>query len=366
MHTAIAIAAGGGGDAITAAVLAAAMPELRINAIMSFSWDRFMIDPTPGPRIRTDFEGWVDRGGVAEITSRSRLRTGHSTLPSLSVRIGLPLLLLEADQGAVGLARTITLAANEFGADQLVVVDVGGDILAEGHEPELRTPLADSLTLAAAVQTGIDTRVLVAALGLDGELSPIELRPRLDRLNAFVLRELGAADVMPFDDVWTWHPSEASGMLATAAKGWRGAVETQRNALIHISGDASLVYEVDAPKLADTSLAASVATTTSLDQAEQVLRECRSGLSELDIERRRAAGEHAKALTPTLKSLRIVDDYAAQARGRGADALTIRRVAELLSAIDPSAGDILRRLLARHRPDQFRPPLYTTTSGRTI
>ena len=33
--------------------------------------------------------------------------------------------------------------------DLLVGIDVGGDSLAEGHEPGLRSPLADSIMLAA-------------------------------------------------------------------------------------------------------------------------------------------------------------------------------------------------------------------------
>ncbi|MFE2999422.1 DUF1152 domain-containing protein [Nocardia sp. NPDC059246] len=90
MRTAIAIAAGGGGDAITAAMLAAAMPELGIAAIMSYSWDRFMIDPAPGPRERADFEGLIDRDGVAEIPETAALLRGTSPLPRLAGYISYP------------------------------------------------------------------------------------------------------------------------------------------------------------------------------------------------------------------------------------------------------------------------------------
>ncbi|WP_167491012.1 DUF1152 domain-containing protein [Nocardia terpenica] len=361
MGTAIAIAAGGGGDAVTAAVLASAMPHLHITAVMSYSWDRFMIDPRPGPRVRADFDGWVDRGGVAEITATTRLRTGRSTLPPLAGRIGLPLLLLEAAAGATGLAELIDHAATAFGAEEVVVVDVGGDILAEGHETGLRSPLADSLALAAAVRSGIGTRVLVAGIGLDGEVSCPELYARLDRLGARCAGELTAQDVASFGDIWSWHPSEVSGLLAAAAAGWRGAVETQRAALVELTDTAPRVYEVNAQALADSSLAAPLAATTSLDQAEQLLRERRNGRSELDVERRRAAGERAEVRTPTLESLDVIDHYVAHAADRGVDALTVRRVAELVSAIDPVATGALRELLARHRPDNFHPPLYTVT-----
>ncbi|APA97337.1 DUF1152 domain-containing protein [Nocardia seriolae] len=358
MRTAIAIAAGGGGDAVTAAMIASAMPELGIAAIMSYSWDRFMIDPTPGPRIRTDFVGLVDRGGVAEVRRTAALRHGTSTLPRLSDCVAQPLLLLEAAGGAKGMADLMRCAAAAFDADELIVVDVGGDIVAEGHESGLRSPLADSLALAAAVRSGIPTRVLIAGPGLDGELSSTEVHARIDTLGGRQVANLTSADAMPFEAVWSWHPSEATALLAAAALGWRGVVETQRDAIVNLTDASTRVYEVNAQGLMNSSLAVPLSSTNSLDQAEQTLRDRRGGRSELDVERHRAAGERAEVRMPTLESLSTIDQYADRAQGRGIDALTLRRVAEMLQAIDPSTTAALRALLAKQRPDNFRPPLY--------
>jgi hypothetical protein len=358
MRTAIAIAAGGGGDAVTAAMLARAMPELGIAAILSYSWDRFMLDPSPGPRERADFDGLGDRGGVAEVLQTAALRRGTSTLPRLAGCIASPLLLLEAAAGANGLADLMSRAVTAFGADELVVVDVGGDILAEGHETTLRTPLADSLALAAAVQSGIATRVLVAGPGLDGELSPTEVGARLDKLGARQAGELTPQHAAPFAGVWSWHPSEANALLAAAASGWRGTVETQRAARVELTDTAPRVYEVDAATLVDSSLAACLVSTTSLEQAEQRLRDRRGGRSELDIERRRAGNGGAEVRMPSLESLDVIDHYVELSAG--VDALTVRRVAEMLFAIDPPATEALRQLLSRTRPANFRPPLYLT------
>ncbi|MEC3951702.1 DUF1152 domain-containing protein [Nocardia sp. CDC153] len=361
MRTAIAIAAGGGGDAITAAMLASAMPELGIVAIMSYSWDRFMIDPTPGPRVRADFVGLVDRGGASEVVETSALHKGTSTLPQLASCVSQPLLLLEAAGGAVGMAELIRRAAKVFDADELAVVDVGGDVIAEGHEASLHSPLADSLALAAAVQSGIATRVLIAGPGLDGELSPTQVRTRIDALGGHPVTNLTPGDAEPFHDIWSWHPSEATALLATAATGWRGTIETQRGAIVSLTDDATRVYEVDAHSLADSSLAAPLSSTTSLERAEQILREYRGGRSELDIERRRATGERAEVRMPTSESLNIIDRYAERCRDRGIEALTVRRVAEMVQAIDPPATSALRSLLADQRPNNFRPPLYRVT-----
>ncbi|WP_429455218.1 DUF1152 domain-containing protein [Nocardia sp. GP40] len=358
MHTAIAIAAGGGGDAVTASMLASAMPELGVGAVMSWSWDRFMIDPTPGPREGADSDGLIDHDGVAEIPQTAALRIGQSTLPRLAGCISQPLLLLEPTGGATGMAELISRAAAAFNAEELVVVDAGGDILGEGREASLRTPLADSLALAAAVQTGIATRVIVAGIGMDGELSAAEADGRLEKLRATQLIELMPRHAAPFESIWAWHPSEANALIAAAASGWRGTVECQRNAAVELTSGASAVYEVDARRLVDASLAASLMRTTSLDAAERLLRERRDGRSELDVERRRAAGGLAEVRMPNQETLEVIDRYATHARERGVGALTVRRVAELVSAIAPAATDVLRELLTEHRPTHFRPPLY--------
>lgn len=123
--------------------------------------------------------------------------------------------------------------------------------------------------------------------------------------------------------------------------------------MIEIGDGATWVYEVDAEALARSSLAEPLMSTTSLDQAEQLLRERRGGRSELDIERRRAAGERAEVRFPGGESLRTIDRYVDAARDRGVDAITVRRIAELVRAVDPYATQVLRDLLSERRPDCF-------------
>ncbi|WP_280308287.1 DUF1152 domain-containing protein [Nocardia abscessus] len=355
---AVAIAAGGGGDAVTAAVLADMMPALRVAAIMSFSWDRLIIDPTPGPRSRGDFRGLIDRGGVSEVPSTATLRTeGESTLPRLSKHIEQPLLLMDVEAGANGLARQIRCAADAFDADELAVIDTGGDILATGTEPGLRSPLADSVALAAAISSGLTTQVLVAGVGLDGELSPAELDARLIALDAKEVGNLIPDDAKGFASIWSWHPSEANALLAAAASGWRGCVETQRGAVVDVTDAATRVYRIAATALSESSLAALLARTSSLHEIEQLLREHR-GYSDIDVERDRLL-HRARPRMPDADTLTLIDGYTADAYARGVDALTVRRVIELTGATYPAATAALRDHLARSRPDNFRPPLYT-------
>jgi hypothetical protein len=51
------IAAGGGGDAITGSVVFGPLGLAEPSAVMTYSWDRLMIDPLPGPRVAKDFTG---------------------------------------------------------------------------------------------------------------------------------------------------------------------------------------------------------------------------------------------------------------------------------------------------------------------
>jgi hypothetical protein len=357
MTAAIAIAAGGGGDAVTAAVLCGAMPELGVRAIMSYSWDRLMIDPTPGPRTIADFDGLIDHHGVWEVPPTAVLRTGgRSTLPRLASHIAQPMLLMDIAGGAAGLAEQIGHAADVFEANHLIVIDVGGDILAEGHEPGLRSPLADSLGLAAAMISGLPTQVLVAGIGLDGELTCTQINRRLDELGAHSGGALTAEDVQGFEDIWTWHPSEANAMLAAAAGGWRGSVETQRDAVVDLTDDSTRICRIDAEALAESSLAALLTPTSTLDEVEQLLRE-RRGYSDIDIERTRST-RLRPAQQPAGDALAIIDRHISHAADCGVDAVTVRRIAELTCATNPAATQALRDLLASRRPHNFRPPLY--------
>ena len=71
--------------------------------------------------------------------------------------------------------------------DLLVGIDVGGDSLAEGHEPGLRSPLADSIMLAAWAELerrGRRTIWGVFGYGSDGELTVDEIEGALTRVAA--------------------------------------------------------------------------------------------------------------------------------------------------------------------------------------
>ena len=66
-------------------------------------------------------------------------------------------------------------------------VDVGGDLLAHGDEPGLRSPLCDALMLAAAARladAGVPVLTAVFGVGCDGELTPAEVFARIAEVAA--------------------------------------------------------------------------------------------------------------------------------------------------------------------------------------
>ena len=103
-------------------------------------------------------------------------------LPRLAAELPATLYLLDASEGAAGLGAQLQELAGILRADRVLIVDGGGDILATGHEAGLRSPLGDSLVLAATDGLDRDVQVLVAGLGLDGELSEDVLLQRCARL----------------------------------------------------------------------------------------------------------------------------------------------------------------------------------------
>src|SRR5437899_1136684 len=173
MGNSLYVAAGGGGDAIGAAIVHAAIGSGGDLHIATFSWDRLLVDPVPGPRDPTWFTGLesVGRWNHRVMPASTPRPLAGSTLPRLSAELPARLYLLDPRGGSRGLARQLTELASLFDAKSVRVVDVGGDIVARGDEPGLRSPLADSLVLASLSDHPLPVEVIVAGAGLDGELS---------------------------------------------------------------------------------------------------------------------------------------------------------------------------------------------------
>ena len=111
-----------------------------------------------------------------------------------------------------------------------MLTDVGGDVLAHGHEAGLGSPLADAVCLAAAprlAERGIAQLLALFGAGCDGELTPAEVAERVAEVAAaggyLGAWGPGTAELERLDAAVAQIPTEASTMALRCA---RGAVGT--------------------------------------------------------------------------------------------------------------------------------------------
>jgi hypothetical protein len=143
--------------------------------------------------------------------------------------LGQDTLLVDPHPGPAAVGRALAHAAGQLDADLVVLLDVGGDVLAHGHEPGLASPLADSVLLAAGpfiAAAGIPVLGAVFGAGCDGELLPTEVAERLQEIrdggSPVNEHALGAELLPSLREAATAVTTEASAMAIRCAAGDRG------------------------------------------------------------------------------------------------------------------------------------------------
>ncbi|GHH31479.1 hypothetical protein GCM10018780_92370 [Streptomyces lanatus] len=330
--------------------------------ILTYAWDRLLVDPVPGPRGVHDFTGLEQLApSVWAVPAEARpIAPAGSTLPRLAAELQHTFALIDPYQGAEGVTRQLDELVSLLEPTSIDLLDVGGDILARGDEPTLKSPLADALTLAACCQVNAPIRLLIAGPGLDGELPHEDLRGRLGP----VVHTITAKDTESISSVLEWHPSEATGMLAAMARGARGTCEVRDAGLpILLTDEGPTVHEADLDEaFSRNRLARAVTATQTLEEAETYSREI-CGYSEIDYERNKAAWLDER---PPLKLdpdtvLAQLDQFEAEARDRGVTHTTFRHITEALNLNGNQRQD-LRELLINSRPEQYDAPLWHITT----
>jgi thioredoxin-like negative regulator of GroEL len=115
---------------------------------------------------------------------------------------------------------------------------------------------------------------------------------------------------------------------------------------------------VDAKAAIGVTPARWLTETRSFEDANRIVRET-VGLSELTYESQKAQGLRARtARVPTWSDLPTIDALVQQVRQRGADYVSMRRLAELFGATNLDAFAALSALLVTARPDRYESSLY--------
>jgi hypothetical protein len=310
---ALLIGMGGGGDVVGALAVSSLLDELGTEwTLGGVAWERSPIDPRPGPRSLEEIRGGRPCGSAAVLSEggTTSLDGVEFSESKMATHLGKPTLILDITGGPAALATGLAEAAQELGCDVVVLLDVGGDVLAHGDEPGLASPLCDAIVLSAglflargaartdAAPEGWDGDVLGAVYGpgCDGELTPEEVLKRLTELQSAGAL-LGAWGLTPdacdlVEAAGKAVPTEASLMAVRCARGERGSVPIRggrRTVELTPLGALTFFFDPVAAASSAIPLATAVSPAASLEEAHDALM----GLgvrTELDLERARAAG----------------------------------------------------------------------------
>ena len=303
------IGMGGGGDVVGALGTAefARIYDGAAPVLGGLAWERRPIDPLPGARTTEEIENARELApGVLMAGPRTGVR-GRDVLfaeSRMAAFLGQPTVLLTLEGGPQAIAAGLRAAAPQLGCDGFVFVDVGGDVLAQGDEPGLRSPLCDAIMLAAAdrlATEGEATLVAIFGLGCDAELTPAEVMARL----ASVAREGGLKAIRGLTEAVAERleravdmiPTEASAQAVRAFRGHAGTVTIRggtRSLELSPVATCTFYLEPRATIAACGRLARAVAAAESLEAANAALNEL-GVRTELDLERDAAGSSGSRA-----------------------------------------------------------------------
>jgi hypothetical protein len=262
------------------------------------TWERRVVDPLPGPRRLdeiadaepiNDAVAWAS----AATTGPGGFRFGESHLAAV---LGERTILVDPHPGPAGVAAALDDAAHQLGCDLIALVDVGGDVLAHGHEPGLSSPLADSVLLAAAGHLRTPAVAAVWGAACDGELTLDEVLERVAEVAAggALMGTWGTPpDLLDrLDAAIAAVPTEASAAAAACARGATGRMAI-RNGARHVPlgpvGGLTFVLDPAAALRCAVPMAVALRDAGSLEDAETILA-ARGIHTELAYER-----EHSRA-----------------------------------------------------------------------
>jgi len=186
------IGMGGGGD-VVGALATAELVRLYDGGdpvLGGLTWERRPFDPVPGPRTAaeiTDAEELAPGILLAGPETRLRDRDVFFAESRMAEFLGQRTLLIDPNDGPGPVADGLAQAMAALKCDLLVLVDVGGDVVARGDEPGLRSPLCDAVMLAAGGRLssrGQPVLLGIFGIGCDAELTPDEVLGRLSEVAA--------------------------------------------------------------------------------------------------------------------------------------------------------------------------------------
>lgn len=284
---------GGGGDIVGAVPTARFLERHGVETILGgIPWERPVVDPTPGPYPLDDLTD-VERVSESVALGRGSMRSTDGVAfaeSHVADHYDESVALIDITGGPPAVASGLETACETLDLDLVVGVDAGGDALARGGEPGLRSPIADGVGVAALDLASVPTMIGIYGWGSDGELTTAELDASLAEVGERG-GLLGAWGLTPqvcgeLDDLFEVVPTEASRLPVDAARGDLGEREIRdgTRSLRLTAASTVTFYCVPAAVAAVSEPAALVRDADSVEAAHSALREA-GYATEIAIER---------------------------------------------------------------------------------
>lgn len=292
---ALLIGIGGGGDIVGTIPTADLLHMFDVKCVYGgLSWERFTYDPMPGPRTFEESKNIRKLNDVVWYANKDSLTITESRFAEsgFSEVIGKETLLVDINSGSEAIAEGLLDAAQKLEADLIVGVDVGGDVIAQGHEPGLMSPLADSMMTAAFAKLERDIPSLIGLFGYgsDGELTPEELESsmKLNLKSDAVLGSWGITQdaLRKLEEAIALVPTEASRLPVEYAKGVLEQTSIRNGTRpVSLSMASTVTFYFSPGVLFENSkMAKAVSESKSLEEANDALHSLDIH-TELDLER---------------------------------------------------------------------------------
>lgn len=287
MDKILVFAAGGGGDVATASAFAFKLRRYGVESYISAApWERMAVDPVPGPIKFSEIENPSHIGDyfIAVDESSYAIREGEKIIfqaVNVSKACSTQVYLCDMNMGVEGLTKCFRELSDYLGIDIIIGLDVGGDILADGYEESLWSPLADQLSLSSLYKVidmeGVPTEIALASPGADGELDRDYIFNKINGIGLegglLEIFGFGALDIEILDKIFSLAITEAGRVILSALRGFRGWKKIRNGTRsVYIDLLSTLVFILNTSILFRRSeMAKKIYNSTSIDEANDIL-----------------------------------------------------------------------------------------------
>ncbi len=287
---------GGGGDIVSAVPTGRFLELFGCDVLFGgIAWEPIPRDVNVGPRPLEEVTDITPQSPhIAQVSPTTETVDGTPIAEAgVCAHVDNDVLLFDVTDGLDPLAAEVSELVKAREVDLVVGVDAGGDAVATGTEPGVKSPITDALGVAMLTTLDVPTAVGLHGYGSDGELSSDELEAAIADIAA-ANGLLGAWGITPdvrgeLETLLESVSTEASRLPVAAARGEFGEYEIRDGRRTVTVSPTSIVtfYLEPEPVAARSSVVDIVMNTSDLQDVADHLQ--RRGIqTEFDTERERS------------------------------------------------------------------------------